>query len=421
MATTVEATLAEKYAGREHAVLGEPLTLPCGAVLPNRIVKAAMTEQLADKAKGNAPTPTLIRLYERWGKGGTGTLITGNVMVDRRALEGPRNVVVEDEQHLRLLREWAERAQANGAKMWMQISHPGRQTPRGVSELVVAPSAVPVKGMGPLFTTPREVTETEIEDIISRFAATAGVAQKAGFHGVQIHGAHGYLVSAFLSPLVNLREDAWGGTPGKRMRFLMEIVRAVRARVGAAFPVSVKLNSADFQRGGFSEEDSMAVVQALEAGGVDLIEISGGNYENPMMVSTGEVGAPTRESTRQREAFFLEYAQKVRRVTNVPLMLTGGLRTVSTMAEIILEGYVDVVGLARPLAIDPDFSQKAIEGSVDRALPVNIRVGVRQLDDMLQSMWHQDQMRRMGQGLQPDPRLNKYGSLLRNLYLTFVG
>ncbi|MBI2423610.1 MAG: NADH:flavin oxidoreductase/NADH oxidase family protein [Candidatus Hydrogenedentes bacterium] len=395
-------------------ILGAPFTLPCGVTLPNRIIKAAMTEQLADARF--QPTEELIRLYERWGQGGTAVHLTGNVMVDRRSLEGPRNVAVEDERDLPQLRTWAERAQANGAQLWMQISHPGRQTPSRVSSEIVAPSVVPLKGYGPLFRAPRALDAGEIEPLIERFVTTAAIAREAGFGGVQIHSAHGYLLSQFLSPRTNLRTDEWGGSLENRMRFLLETVRRTRQAVGSGYPISVKLNSADFQRGGFSEEESMLVVHALEREGVDLLEISGGNYENPMMIQRGEVAGSGRESTRLREAFYLAYAEKVRAQTPMPLMLTGGLRTAATMASIVAQNKVDFVGLARPLAIDPDFSRKLLDGTLSSALPVNVRLGVRQLDDMLQSMWYQQQMLRMGKGLEPDLKVSRLVSLCKGLY-----
>ncbi len=405
---------------RPPATLGQSFMLPCGATVRNRIVKAAMTEQMADTS--HRPTPALIRLYERWGRGGAGALLTGNIMVDERALEGPRNVVVESEndRNTGLLREWASRSKSEGCALWAQISHPGRQTPRGTSSLVIAPSAVALEGYGPMFSPPRAATEEEILDVIRRFARTAAVLQEAGFDGVEVHAAHGYLLSSFLSPRVNKRLDDWGGTPEKRMRLLLEVVRAIRAACGKSFPVSVKLNSADFQRGGFTEEDSGAVVKALEAEGIDLLEISGGNYENPLMVGSGEMNAIARESTKLREAYFLAYAHKIRNTTKIPLMLTGGLRTVSTMNEILAEGDVDFIGLARPFALDPDIARKFIVGEIERAPVARVNIGIRRFDDMLQNLWHQAQLQRMGDGKDPDIKLNRYVTLIKGLWGVFT-
>lgn len=406
---------------RTSATLGQSFTLPCGATLRNRIIKAAMTEQMADA--DHRPTPELIRLYERWGRGGAGAVLTGNVMVDARALEGPRNVVVdgENDANIGLLREWASRTKGEGSALWAQISHPGRQTPRGVSSLVIAPSAIPLEGYGPMFAPPRAATEWEILDVIRRFARTSAVLQEAGFDGVELHAAHGYLLSEFLSPRVNKRTDDWGGTLDNRMRLLLEVVRAIRAACGKSYPVAVKLNSSDFQRDGFTESESEAVVRALEAEGIDLLEISGGNYENPLMVGSGELNAPARESTKQREAYFLEYARKIRNTTKLPLMLTGGLRTASTMNEILAAGDVDFVGLARPFALDPDIARKFIAGELERSPVARVKIGIRQFDDMLQNLWHQEQMHRMGAGKEPDLKLSRHLTLVKGLWGVFVG
>ena len=398
--------------------LGSPFTLPCGVTLRNRFIKAAMTEQLSDQA--NAPTEDHVRLYQRWGRGGSAALLTGNVMVDPRALEGPRNVAVEDERDLAMLTRWADTAQENGAQLWMQISHPGRQTPRGVSTEVVAPSAIAVQGSnGTFMARPRALAVDEIQAIIARFARTAAVAKEAGFAGIQLHGAHGYLISQFLTPRVNQREDEYGGPLENRMRMLLETIRATRDAVGAAYPISLKLNSADFQRGGFSEDESMEVVRAVAAEGIELLEISGGNYENPKMIQAGETAAPTRESTAEREAFFLDYARKVRAITDMPLMLTGGLRTASVMASIIDEGHVDVVGLARPLALDPDLPNKIIAGATNRAPSPKLATGIQMFDDMLQSFWYQEQMTRMAREKEPDLSASRAIALAKGFYNVF--
>lgn len=398
--------------------LVQPFTLPCGVTLPNRMVKAAMTEQMA--TRDHAPTEQLIRLYEEWGQGGLAVNLTGNVMIDPRSLEGPRNVAVEDERGLALLTDWATRAQANGTQLWMQISHPGRQTPGRISSEVVAPSPVKLGGIYALmFKGPRELTEEDIHGLIDRFITTATVAMKAGFQGIQIHSAHGYLNSQFLSPLTNQRTDQWGGSLENRMRFLLAVIRGTRDAVGPGYPVALKLNSADFQRGGFSEEESMEVVSAASEAGIDLLEISGGNYENPMMMRTGEVAGEQRESTRLREAFFLDYARKVRKRSSVPLMLTGGLRTVSVMEQILNDGDVDVIGIARPLALDRDFPRKALNGELSVAPSADIRTGLRPVDDMLQSFWHQERFREIAAGHKPNPRAARTTALAKGIWNVF--
>jgi 2,4-dienoyl-CoA reductase-like NADH-dependent reductase (Old Yellow Enzyme family) len=393
--------------------LARPLALPGGGALPNRIVKAAMSEVLAQRDTG-APTEALVQLYSRWASSGAGLLLTGNVMVSRDSRGEPGNVVIEDERDLALLKRWAAAAQEHGAQLWMQINHAGRQVPRSVTAHTVAPSAVAMKGVGGLFSRPRALEEGEIEAIVDRFAETARIAKLAGFAGVQIHAAHGYLISQFLSPLANLREDAWGGDAERRMRFLLEIVRATRAAVGPSFPIAVKLNSADFQRGGFGEDESMAVVEALAKEGIDLLEISGGNYESPAMMGSPKL-AP-RKSTVAREAYFLEYARKARGLVAVPLLLTGGLRTARAMESVVADGEVDAVGLARPLAFEPDLPARLLAGTAAGARgDVEARVGIRLFDDLLQSLFSQAQMARLAAGLAPDANLSRWWVLLAGI------
>jgi 2,4-dienoyl-CoA reductase-like NADH-dependent reductase (Old Yellow Enzyme family) len=371
--------------------------------LPNRIGKSAMSENLADSA--HLPGERLLRLWSRWAGSGAGLLITGNVMIDRTALGEAHNVVIEPETDPAALRPWAEAGQAGGAVVWPQLNHPGRQSPVFLSREPVAPSAVPMTLPGRLFRTPRALREEEILDIVRRFGAAAGIVRAAGFGGVQIHGAHGYLVSQFLSPLCNLREDGWGGDAERRRRFLLEVVRAVRGAVGAAFPLGVKLNSADFQRGGFTEEESMDVVVALQDEGVDLLEISGGTYERP---AVSGVLKEQRASTQAREAYFLQYAKKVRARTTMPLMLTGGFRTRAGMEEALGSGAVDLCGVARAMALEPEFPRGLLDGTVRESAVVPRRTGVRALDGLADIAAYSDQLRLMGDGREPDPALSPW-------------
>ncbi len=384
--------------------LARPLSLAHGPEIPNRFAKSAMSEQLA--APDGGPGSGILRLYERWGAGGAGLLLTGNVMVDRRALGEPGNVVVEDDRHLARLTRWAAAAQARGARLWMQVNHPGRQSPRTLSPEPVAPSAVPLEGMGGAFAAPRALEEREIHEIVRRFAATAEVAKRAGFAGVQIHAAHGYLVSQFLSPRTNRRTDAWGGSPERRRRFLLEVVQATRAAVGTEVSVGVKLNSADFQRGGITEEETVEVVRALDDGSVDLLEISGGTYERPEMWR-----APARRSTFEREAYFLDFAERVRGVATMPLMLTGGMRTRVGMVAALSGGAIDLVGLARPLAVEPDLPARLLSRRADAARRIDLSVGVRAIDAMIEACWYQFQIGRMGCGSSPRPGASRLAAL----------
>ncbi len=330
----------------------DTLTLPNGSIIPNRIAKAAMEENMADADQ--APSELLMRLYQAWADGGTGLLITGNVMVDGRAMTGPAGVVLENADHLDQFKRWAKISRSKGAQVWLQINHPGRQMQANLGQPTLAPSAVPLElgKMSKRFDTPRAMTQAMIEEVIQRFAHTAKLAEAAGFTGVEIHAAHGYLLSQFLSPLTNRRTDQWGGSLKNRARLLIEIVQAVRAVASPSFAVAVKLNSADFQRGGFSADDAKEVVKRLNGLAVDLVEISGGSYEAPAMQGQARDGR-----TLDREAYFLEFARDIRTVARMPVMVTGGIRR-RQVAERVIQSGVDMVGIGTALAIDPHLPAK---------------------------------------------------------------
>lgn len=378
-------------------LLGQTLPLTNGAVLPNRFAKSAMSEALG--TVDNRVTKDLATLYGTWADGGSGLLITGNVMIDRRHIGEPQNVVLEDDRDMDRLKQWAQAGSRNGNHIWMQLNHPGKQSPRMLNKDPVSPSAVPFrKEMRGMFATPRALTEAEILDIIQRFARSAALAEQAGFQGVQIHGAHGYLVSQFLSPHHNKRTDRWGGTPENRMRFVLEVYRAIREATSAQFCVGIKLNSADFQRGGFTEEESLAVIKCLAEAGIDLVEISGGSYESPAMAKGG-----AKASTVAREAYFLEFAEKVRETVSVPLMVTGGFRTSEGMAQAVESGATDLVGVARPLAVEPDMVARILSGEAVVSSVKPIKTGIKFVDDMalMEVSWYTRQLGRMGKGKAP--------------------
>ena len=405
------------------SMLNSPVRLPCGAVIANRLVKPAITEGLADPR--GWPTRALERLYADWAKGGFGLMITGNIIVDGDHLERPGNVVIDRQparEQMARLRSWVEVGRHGGAHLWAQLSHSGRQTQKSVNPHPVSPSAVPVGLQGGLFGKPREMLPIEIEMLPAQFAAAARVCQAAGFTGVQIHAAHGYLLSSFLSPKANHRTDQWGGSLENRARLLLDVVRAIRGAVGPAFPISVKLNSADFQRGGFAASESEAVADMLEAAGIDLLEVSGGSYETPAMV--GEIGGgagaelPQRASTVAREAYFLEFARNLRRHSSLPVLLTGGLRTRDGMLQALAEG-VDLLGVARPVCIEPGCVKRLLDGELN-ALPVweerlrrerglfsnNSPIAmVRTVASFACIYWFYAQLYRLGRGEPPDFRM----------------
>ena len=373
-----------------------------GYEFKNRLIKGAMSEGLANAA--GEVNDLHLGLYETWAKGGLGCSITGNVMVDIRAKNEPGVVAIENEHDLVALKKWAAIGKKYNMIQLVQLSHPGRQCPRGLNKETVAPSAVGFSAtLSTAFGTPRALTEAEIWDIIKRFGTAARICKEAGFEGVQLHGAHGYLISQFLSPLSNIRTDQWGGSIENRMRFLLEIYKEVRQQTGDNFIVSVKLNSADFQKGGFDESDAIAVFRAVDALGIDLIEISGGTYEAPAMA-----GAKRKESTIAREAYFLEFAEKIRKEVKTALMVTGGFRTRAGMDSALASGACDFIGIARPLAVETDAPANLIAGNNVRYAVKPIKTGVAMLDKMavMEVIWYAAQFKAIGQGKQPKPDLS---------------
>lgn len=386
--------------------LFEPLQLPNGVVISNRIAKAAMEENLADAE--HAPDTRLFELYRQWAAGGAGLILTGNVMVDRRALTGPAGVVLENDRQLEPFRRWAQICRAQGAQVWMQINHPGRQVMAAMGQASWAPSAVPVKipGFEKLFEVPKAMSELDIAAVIERFATTAALAERAGFTGVQVHAAHGYLLSQFLSPLSNQRDDQWGGSLENRARLLLACVKAVRARVSPGFCVAVKLNSADFQRGGFDASDAKQVVAWLNELAVDLLEVSGGSYESPAMQGQTRDGR-----TLAREAYFLQFAEEIARLARMPVMVTGGIRR-RAIAEQVLRGPVAMLGMASALAIDPQLPlrwqrDEAVDAPVPKVIWKN-----KALASVAQSAVIKHQLNRLSRGKSSQPRVSPLWALI---------
>lgn len=376
--------------------LFSPLVLPNGTVIPNRIAKAAIAASLA--ARGQLPDARLARVEQNFARGGVGLIITGNVMVDPLALGNPGDVALhKDTADLTPFKAWAQAARSHGAQVWMQINHPGRQAMASLGKPGWSPSevAVDLGRHSKMIAKPKALNETQIRQIIQRFADTARQAEAAGFTGVEIHAAHGYLISQFLSPLTNLRNDQWGGSLTNRARFLLEVVAAVRTAVQPDFCVAVKINSADFQRGGFDSDDALEVVKMLNSSGVDLVELSGGSYEAPAMQGEARDGR-----TLAREAYFLEFARDIAKVARMPIMTTGGIRRREIAEDVLAQG-VSVVGIATALAMNPDLPREWREGKrKDGVFPV-----IKLKDKMLSSLAHmaivQRQMHRLGAGRRP--------------------
>ena len=410
-------------------ILKSKLILPCGKTLKNRICKSALTERIAEGS--NLVNQKHLNLYEKWAEGNVGTVLTGNVQVDKRYLESAGNVAIEKSNYkdqIELLKKWTEVGTKNNTNLWMQISHAGRQTPGDLNMKPVAPSDVGLKIPGKKYGTPKPLTNEEIEDVIERFIFTAKVAHDTGFTGIQIHSAHGYLMSEFLSPDINKRDDEWGGSLENRSRILLRIINGCRKALGDNYPISVKLNSADFQKGGFSAEDSSKVASMLSEAKIDLLEISGGTYEQPRLLGLDTVSInPKRseirkESTIAREAYFLAYTEEIKKVIDIPLMVTGGFRSRLAMETAINQGACEIVGIGRPLCSDPLSVKKLLDRSLD-VLPTfekTLSIGPGWLSQrspfrLIQALnafgiqsWFYSQIRRISEGLSPDLSLNPF-------------
>ena len=416
-------------------IINDSFTLPCGQVIKNRICKAAMTERIA-KGK-NLAHQGHINLYRTWAEGDIGILLTGNVMVDQKNLEGPANVVIDSDNykdHLDVLRAWSEAGTQDNTQLWMQISHAGRQTPGEINPSPMAPSDVGLKIPGRDYGIPKSMSEEEILDVIDRFVFTAKIARETGFTGVQFHSAHGYLLSEFLSPDINLRNDAWGGSLENRSRIHLEIIKKCRAEVGADFPISMKLNSTDFQKGGFTEGESIQVAKILEDAGLDLLEISGGTYEQPKLIGADQISInPDRseqrkESTIAREAYFLEYAKNIREAVTLPLMVTGGFRSKQGIESALKSDICQIVGVGRPLCADPYCIKKMINGKLEvlPAFEKTLSLGpwilspaspitlIQVINAFGAMAWFYQQIKRMADGLMPDHNQKLFNALRKD-------
>ena len=367
-------------------------TLPSGLALKNRVVKAAMEENLAEA--NQTPSQVLKNVYSEWAKGGCGLIITGNVMVDHLAMTGPGGLALEQQTDITAFAELARLAQQNDCKIVMQINHPGRQVFKNMGGKAFSASdiALDVGKHSHLFAQPKAMTQSDINDVVTRFTQTALQAEKAGFNGVQIHAAHGYLLAQFLSPLTNKRDDKWGGSLENRARLLLEITKSVKAHCSESFSVSIKLNSADFQRGGFEPSDAQAVVNMLSTLKVDFVELSGGSYEAPAM--QGQAGD---ERTLAREAYFLEFAKAISEQSTIPIMTTGGISRLDVANKVISSG-VALVGMATALAYQPNLVNCWQTQPTQNVLMPRVTFKDKTLAGLATMALVKRQIRRVGQG-----------------------
>jgi len=337
----------------DAGALFEPLALPCGVVLKNRIVKSAMSDSLGD-GQGD-PTEAQVRLYERWALGGVGAAIIGEVQGSPAFAEKPGNLVLHGLSRQPAFETLARRGSANGAQLWLQLGHAGAMAHAPISR-PKGPSAIEMPGL-----SCAALTLEEVQALPAEFARTASLARQSGFGGVQIHAAHGFLLSQFLSPLFNRRRDDYGGSIDARMRLLLEVVTAVRNTVDERAVVAVKLNATDQLEGGLEEEDALAVVAALEQTGIDLIDVSGGTYFPGAKSASDRVGAGP---------YFIDFAARARSLTTKPLMVTGGFKRRQQVVDALTSGRADLVGLARALALDPSLAERwRTDAHVDPVFP----------------------------------------------------
>lgn len=398
-------------------MIEQSFQLKIGTTFKNRLVKSAMSEELAERKYRN-PSDQHIELYRRWSASGASLLISGNMMVDRRYTAEPRNIVIDEASDAEKFEQLATAGQQNGTHFWVQLNHPGRQVTKISAWQPLSPSEVPMKkGLRLVYNKPKAMTEAQIHEVIGKFATSARLAKAWGFSGVQIHAAHGYLINQFLSPAENTRTDQWGGSLEKRARFLLEVYAAVRAAVGDDFPVGVKLNSADYMKGGFSEQDSMQVVKLLADAGIDLLEISGGTYETPAMVENRPVDHAVAKSTQRREAYFLSYADQVRKLVNIPLLVTGGFRSARGMNEALASGATDLIGLARPFAVEPNIAHQLLANPHYQIDLPRQTTGSKFFDHLMliNISWYEQQLAFLGNKKPASPNLHPWVSVYKTL------
>ena len=392
-------------------LLFTPITLPNGTTIKNRFFKSAMSEGMG--TRDFQPKKNIATLYKRWAEGGTGLIITGNIMVDPKGTAEPGNIVFDKNSNMEILKDWAKQGQQHGAKVMVQLNHPGKQVPKTKAKETVAPSTIPLgNGLNKLFSTPRALTTSEVEELVQKFVTSAKVAKEAGFSGVQIHAAHGYLISQFLSPHDNRRTDKYGGSLENRMRFLKEIYLGMREELGKDFTIGIKINSTDFKEDGLTEEDSLKTIIELANLGLDFVEISGGTYERPAMMGA------TSKSTNQ--VFFAEYSKKLKQKIEIPVVVTGGIRSINAMNTLLNDNTTDFIGIARPLTIDPNIPNKIKQGTYTIVETTRVSTGVKKLDKIFGSLlgivYYQVLMQNIAKGKEPKATKNAWPSLIQAVY-----
>ena len=324
-----------------HHVLGNSLELPCGAILKNRLAKSAMSDSLGSGAGDS--TEAQARLYERWAEGGAAVSIIGEVQGDPRFPEKPGNLVFGAQTDREAIQSLARRGVIEGAHLWPQLGHAGALSHLPISQ-PKGPSALDIEGL-----KCAGMTVEEIKELPNMYARTAAYAKDAGFSGVHLHAGHGFLLSQFLSPLFNRRDDGYGGSIEAGCRIVLEVIDEIRRAVGPSFPIGIKINSTDKLEGGLTEDDALEFVRLLDKSSVDLIDISGGTYFPGAKASS--------EGASKGGPYFLDFARRAKGVTDVPLMLTGGFERREQAVDAVASGAADMVSLARAMVLNPRLAE----------------------------------------------------------------
>ncbi len=353
----------------------------------NRMIKSATFESMS--APNGECTEELRGYHRRLAAGGIGMTIVAYGVVHPTGFGFPKMSAMDRDDVIPGFRQLVEQVHEEGAAVTMQLNHAGRSASEEIVGTPIGPSAIPDKY---LRTRPRAMTEEEIEMLIEAFGSAAGRVQEAGFDAVQLHCSHGYLISQFLSPVSNQREDKWGGSLENRQRFPLETVRRVRQVVGPDYPVFVKLNSEDHLKNGFTLEESLDTCQKLEQAGIDAIELSGGFIESIFYICRGDIPVDLmgRGMSMQKrmavqtmteamkpmvrlenEAYFLPAARQAAQVVDIPIISVGGMRSLAVMEDVIQNEPVEFVSLARPLIREPNLPNKFKEGKSDKATCVS--------------------------------------------------
>lgn len=319
-----------------------------GISIPNRFARSATNEYLTDS--GDFVTDRLAELYERLAKGGVGLIITGYAYVRNDGKSSPRQAGIYDDKFISAYKRITDRLKPYGSKIVLQIAHGGRQSrPELCEGTPLGPSPVTDKSTG---ITPREMEVEDILDIIRCFGLAARRAREAGFHGVQLHAAHGYLLSQFISPYTNRRGDEWGGGVKNRARALLETLKECRRQVGEDYPILVKLNSEDSLPGGLEITEAVEIAKMLDKAGIDAIEVSGGMIESWPSSARPDIDSP------EKEGYFASNAQEIKKAVSVPIICVGGIRSLKVMESIVSNGKADMVSMSRPFIREPDLVEK---------------------------------------------------------------